>query len=137
MNPKKKITSFCFESPWLKPFDLSLSPTIVNVVNRTLRATWSPELTQDLQAFHGIDIETELTRLLSEQLTREIDRTTLELIQVQPLNPPTGNLLYFDFQYNEQILNETVVYPNGSWYLGNLFESSIGIRTEIKKFEFI
>ena len=138
MNPKKKIPSFCFESPWLKPFDLDIYSTHVVTGTRTLRATWSPELAQDLQAFHGIDAETELTRLLSEELIRERDRMLInELLEIQPFNPQTRNLFYFDYQYEGQYLNETVVYPDGSWSVGNLFEGSIGIRTEIKKFEFI
>lgn len=138
MNPKKKIPSFCFESPHLKPFDLDIYSTVVVEGNRTLRATWSPELAQNLQAFHGIDVEAELSRLLTEQLTQQINRTLIqEFLTIQPFNPPTGNLFYLDYQYEGQYLNETISYPDGSWSVGNLFVSSIGIKTEIKKFEFI
>ena len=41
---------------------------------RTIRANWTPEMVQDLQAFHNIDVEAELTALLSQQIANEIDR---------------------------------------------------------------
>jgi hypothetical protein len=49
----------------------------VSVEERKLRATWSPELAQDVSAFHNIDAEAELTALLSEQIAAEIDREIL------------------------------------------------------------
>ena len=49
----------------------------VSVTERKLRASWSPELAQDVSAFHNIDAEAELTALLSEQVAAEIDREIL------------------------------------------------------------
>lgn len=49
----------------------------VSVEERKLKATWSPELAQDVSAFHNIDAEAELTALLSEQIAAEIDREIL------------------------------------------------------------
>ena len=43
-----------------------LDSVTVSVEERKLRATWSPELSQDVSAFHNIDAETELTAILSE-----------------------------------------------------------------------
>jgi hypothetical protein len=48
---------------------------------RRLRAGWTPELAQDIQAFHNIDAESELVRLLTEEITRQVDREIInELI---------------------------------------------------------
>jgi hypothetical protein len=44
---------------------------------RTVRATWTPEMARDLRAFNNIDIEAELTALLSEQIAAEIDHEIL------------------------------------------------------------
>lgn len=41
---------------------------------RTIRATWTPEMVQDLQAFHYIDVEAELRGLLAQEIANEIDR---------------------------------------------------------------
>ena len=54
-----------------------LKSVTVSVVERKLRAQWSPELAQDVSAFHNIDAEAELTALLSEQVAAEIDREIL------------------------------------------------------------
>jgi len=54
-----------------------LDDVVVSVEERKLRATWSPELAQDVSAFHNIDAEAELTALLSEQIASEIDREIL------------------------------------------------------------
>ena len=54
-----------------------LDSVTVSVEERKLRATWSPELAQDVAAFHNIDAEAELTAILSEQIAAEIDREIL------------------------------------------------------------
>jgi hypothetical protein len=54
-----------------------LEDVVVSVEERKLRATWSPELAQDVSAFHNIDAEAELTAMLSEQVASEIDREIL------------------------------------------------------------
>ena len=62
-----------------------LDSVTVSVEPRKLRATWSPELAQDVSAFHNIDAEAELTSLLSEQIAAEIDREILrELRKLAP-----------------------------------------------------
>ena len=62
-----------------------LDSVTVSVEERKLRATWSPELAQDVSAFHNIDAEAELTALLSEQIAAEIDREILrDLRKVAP-----------------------------------------------------
>ena len=58
-----------------------LTSVTVSVEERKLRATWSPELAQDVSAFHNIDAEAELTAILSEQIGAEIDREILRDIR--------------------------------------------------------
>ena len=55
----------------------TLSEVTVTVEERKLRASWSPELAQDVSAFQNIDAEAELTAMLSEQVASEIDREIL------------------------------------------------------------
>lgn len=52
---------------------------IQNIV-RTLRAQWRPELVDDLNYYHGIDAEAELTRLMSEQISEEIDNEMINVL---------------------------------------------------------
>ncbi len=43
-------------------------------INRGLKVNWTREMADDLQAYHSIDAEAELTALLSEEIAAEIDR---------------------------------------------------------------
>ena len=55
------------------------SEGIQNIV-RTLRAQWRPELVDDLNTVYTIDVESELTRLMSEEIAREIDEDIIRQI---------------------------------------------------------
>lgn len=64
---------------------IRFSSVTVNTVTRKLRAHWTPELAQDLEAYHSIDAEAELTALLSEHIAAEIDREIIiDLINGAP-----------------------------------------------------
>ena len=54
-----------------------LDEITVSVEPRKMRSQWTPELAQDVSAFHNIDAEAELTALLSETMAAEIDREIL------------------------------------------------------------
>lgn len=64
---------------------LVVSSVTVQVKSRKMKAHWTPELAQDLAAYHSIDAEAELTALLSEELAAEIDREIIrDLIRIAP-----------------------------------------------------
>ena len=54
--------------------DIKVDSIAVTAVTKKLKAKWSPELGQDLNAYHNLDAEVELTSILSEQIALEIDR---------------------------------------------------------------
>ena len=58
--------------------NLSVDSVSVTAMTKKLKAKWTPELGQDLNAYHNLDAEVELTSLLSEQIALEIDREILE-----------------------------------------------------------
>lgn len=49
---------------------------------RKLKAVWTPELAQDLNAYHSLDAEAELTAILSEHIALEIDLEILDMLLV-------------------------------------------------------
>lgn len=57
--------------------DIKVDSVAVTAITKKLRAKWSPELGQDLNAYHNLDAEVELTSILSEQIALEIDREVL------------------------------------------------------------
>lgn len=69
-------------SPAIPEIDIKIEQISVVATTRKLRARWSPELAQDLNAFHSLDAEVELTKILSEQVALDIDREVLnDLLQ--------------------------------------------------------
>jgi hypothetical protein len=62
--------------------DIQVDSVAVTATTKKLKAKWSPELAQDLNAYHNLDAEVELTSILSEQVALEIDQEILnDLIQ--------------------------------------------------------
>jgi hypothetical protein len=86
-----------------------LESVTVSVTERKLRAQWSPELAQDVAAFHNIDAEAELTALLSEQVAAEIDREILRDLR-------KGAAWNLRWDYNGwRRINATTSYTQKDW----------------------
>jgi len=62
--------------------NIKVDSVAVTAMTKKLKAKWTPELGQDLNAYHNLDAEVELTQILSEQIAREMDREIVnDLIQ--------------------------------------------------------
>lgn len=87
-----------------------LTSETVSVEERKLRATWSPELAQDVSAFHNIDAEAELTAILSEQIAAEIDREILrDLRKAAPWQAR------WDYNGWQRLATTSTVYTQKDW----------------------
>jgi hypothetical protein len=71
--------------------DIKIESIAITAESRKLRARWSPELAQDLNAYHSLDAEVELTQILSQQIALEIDREVL----VELLTQASGANLFW------------------------------------------
>jgi len=58
--------------------DIKVDSVSITAITKKLKAKWTPELGQDLNAYHNLDAEVELTSILSEQIALVIDREILE-----------------------------------------------------------
>ena len=58
--------------------DIKVDSIPITAATKKLKAKWTPELGQDLNAYHNLDAEVELTSILSEQIALEIDREILQ-----------------------------------------------------------
>ena len=87
-----------------------LEAVTVSVTERKLRAQWSPELAQDVSAFHNIDAEAELTALLSEQVAAEIDREIL-----RDLRKGAAWSLRWDYDGWKRVSNGSINYNQKDW----------------------
>lgn len=87
-----------------------LTSETVSVEERKLRATWSPELAQDVSAFHNIDAEAELTAILSEQIAAEVDREILrDLRKAAPWKQR------WDYNGWQRMATPSTVYTQKDW----------------------
>ena len=89
-NSGATVTVPSFESdfgatpaPAIPEIDIKIESIAITAETRKLRARWSPELAQDLNAYHSMDAEVELTSILSEQIALEIDREILNDLVTQ------------------------------------------------------
>ena len=60
--------------------NLELQSEPIVAKTRKLKAVWTPEFAQDLNAYHSIDAEAELTSMLSEYVSMEIDLEILDML---------------------------------------------------------
>jgi hypothetical protein len=65
--------------------DLELRSEAIVAKTRKLKAVWTPELAQDLNAYHSIDAEAELTAMLSDYISLEIDLEILDMLRSNAL----------------------------------------------------
>ena len=113
--------------------NLELRSEPIVAKTRKLKAVWTPELAQDLNAYHSVDAEAELTALLSEYVSMEID---LEILDMLINNAPAINKERWSARLNREIiktgLNQYQIvdqvtagaggyYTKATWYqtLGN------------------
>ena len=62
--------------------NIQLRSETIAAKTRKLKAVWSPELAQDLNAYHSVDAEAELTAMLSDHISLEIDLEILDMLIV-------------------------------------------------------
>jgi hypothetical protein len=65
-------------NPAIPEIDIKVDSVAVTAKTKKLKAKWTPELAQDLNAYHNLDAEVELTSILSEHIALEIDQEILE-----------------------------------------------------------
>lgn len=70
-------------TPAIPEVEIKIESTAVTAQSRKLRARWSPEMAQDLSAFYSMDVEAELTNIISEMVTLEIDREILNQLLLE------------------------------------------------------
>jgi hypothetical protein len=95
---------------------------------RKLKAQWTPEFSQDLNAFHSLDAEAELTSILSEYISLEID---LEILDMLIQNVPTNQVEYWSAKVGNAIVNGAVTSnTSGVYYTQMSWFQTLGIKLQ-------
>jgi len=92
--------------------DIKVDSVAVTAITKKLKAKWSPELAQDLNAYHNLDAEVELTSILSEQVALEIDQEILEDL----VKGATAGTLYWSRSPGKFLNRETGAIISGTDY---------------------
>jgi hypothetical protein len=131
-------------NPYAVPNDISSSVIAIPQINvqmrsetisaktKKLKAQWTPEFAQDLNAYQSIDAEAELTSMLSEYISLEID---LEILDMLIVNAPTVE--YWSAKVGAQIAAPGTSYSNysegntaGLFYTQMSWFQTIGIKLQ-------
>ena len=99
----------------------------VTAKTRKLKAQWSPEFSQDLKAYHNIDAEAELTAMLSQYVSMEID---LEILDMLIQNAATNDAWSARIAY--EVSNGTVssAATNGQAYVQGTWFQTLGTKLQ-------
>ncbi len=111
--------------------DIALKSIPIIAKTRKLKAVWTPELAQDLNAYHSVDAEAELTSLLSEYISMEIDLEILDMLFANASAKTENWSARVGFEYNsttelfEESSGASNAYTKGDWFqtLGNKIQS--------------
>ena len=111
--------------------DIAMRSIAIVAKTRKLKAVWTPELAQDLNAYHSVDAEAELTSLLSEYVSMEIDLEILDMLFANASAKKERWSAKVGFEYNsattlfEETAANASAYTKGEWFqtLGNKIQA--------------
>ena len=111
--------------------DIALRSIAIVAKTRKLKAVWTPELAQDLNAYHSVDAEAELTSLLSEYISMEIDLEILDMLLAGATAKTERWSAFIGREYEsssdsfKNVATNASAYTKGEWFqtLGNKIQS--------------
>ena len=111
--------------------DIQMRSIPIVAKTRKLKAVWTPELAQDLNAYHSVDAEAELTSLLSEYVSMEIDLEILDMLKANASAKTEYWSVKVGFEYDSvttrfaESSGASNAYTKGEWFqtLGNKIQS--------------
>jgi hypothetical protein len=100
--------------------DLELRSESIVAKTRKLKAVWTPELAQDLNAYHSIDAEAELTSMLSDYISLEIDLEILDMLRSNALTTDYWSANVGE-EYNPNnntwdVTGNALAYQKNTWF---------------------
>ena len=111
--------------------DIAMRSIPIVAKTRKLKAVWTPELAQDLNAYHSVDAEAELTSLLSEYVSMEIDLEILDMLRLNAIAKTERWSAKVGFEFDSatnlftEVSGNSNAYSKGEWFqtLGNKIQS--------------
>lgn len=98
--------------------DIKIASMPVTANSRKLKVLWTPEVAQDLNAYHSVDAESELTTIMSDHIALDIDAEILQ----DMVNNSRGAKYYWDRRPGFYVDKETGAPVAGPSFTGNVQE---------------
>ena len=92
--------------------NVQMSSEAIVAKTKKLKAVWTPEFAQDLNAYHSLDAEAELTSIMSEYISLEIDLEILGML----IEDAAAGTEYWSAENNLAISAGGVVNPDLGFY---------------------
>jgi len=111
--------------------DLELKSEAIVAKTRKLKAVWTPELAQDLNAYHSIDAEAELTSMLSDYISLEIDLEILDMLKSNALTTEYWSATVGEEYAGNGATNHTAWTATGNAsyaYTKNTWYQTLGVK---------
>lgn len=105
--------------------DIKIASHPVVAQDRKLKVVWTPELAQDLNAYHSIDAEAELTQMMADQIALDIDAELL--VDMTNKAFANGVKMYWDRRPGFFVLKDTGAPAVGPSFTGNQQEWYLGL----------
>ena len=128
---KTQVDANAEEDIDIPEIDIQMRSIPIVAKTRKLKAVWTPELAQDLNAYHSVDAEAELTSLLSEYVSMEIDLEILDMLKANASAKTERWSARVGFEYDSSATRfyessgASNAYTKGDWFqtLGNKIQS--------------
>jgi len=107
--------------------NVQLRSETIAAKTRKLKAQWTPEFAQDLNAYQNLDAEAELTSMLSEYISLEIDLEILDmLIQNAPITEVWSAQINRSYNLNSNVTTDAT----GTYYTQFTWFQTLGIKLQ-------
>ena len=109
--------------------ELQMRSIPVTAKTRKLKASWTPEFAQDLNAYHSVDAEGELTSMLSEYVSMEIDLEILDMLITSAASTD-----FWSAKVGQEFNSATNAFEqsqfNGQAYIQGTWFSTLGTKVQ-------
>ena len=109
-------------------FNVKMQSQAITAKTKKLKASWTPEFAQDLAAYQNIDAEAELTNMMSEYISMEIDLEILEML----IEDAAAGTEYWS-AINNQVYSNGTFSTNASAYYNTQGQWFQTLGTKVQK----
>jgi hypothetical protein len=129
-NPLASPNLLSYNDIEFPELNIKLVSDSITAETRKLKAQWTPEFAQDLNAYQNLDAEAELTSMLSEQISMEID---LEILGMLITGASSSNTQYWSAKVGNQINGNGTAFTSntsGVYYNQMSWFQTLGIKLQ-------